>query len=254
MTIITVMNNKGGVAKTVTAINTAAYLATQETTKRVLLIDFDAQANSTGATIGETTNHVGEWLVGEKQYSEVVVKYMEKFDVLPAKRALDTYAKAIGAEQDYQFILRERMEEDGFETMYDYVVIDNAPSLTTLAYTTFIAATHVLIPTAPEEFSISGITNILQTVANVRKRYNPALKVAGIFFTKYHSSYRSRIDSDMVAGTREAYGDLVMESTIRNNVSVKEAMAYKLPIFTYASDSAAAQDYRAMVQELLTRL
>ncbi|WP_181309029.1 ParA family protein [Rufibacter sp. XAAS-G3-1] len=254
MTIITVMNNKGGVAKTVTAINTAAYLAALSTTKRVLLIDFDAQANSTGASIGEAINHVGEWLVGEKRFAEVVVNYMERFDVLPAKRALDTYAKAIGAEQDYQFILKERMEEEGFDKVYDYVVIDNAPSLTTLAYTTFIAATHVLIPTAPEEFSISGITNILQTVANVRKRYNPLLKVVGIFFTKYHSSYRSRIDSDMVAGTREAYGELVMKTTIRNNVAIREAMAYKQPVFSYAPESAGAQDYQAMVKELITRL
>ncbi|KAA3435914.1 ParA family protein [Rufibacter hautae] len=251
MIVLSIMNNKGGVSKTVTSINAAAYLSKKN---RVLLIDFDAQANSTGATIESSVSHVGEWLTGEKSFQEVVVKYQNQFDVLPSGRPLQTYAKAIGSEDDYQFILKERIEEDKLNERYDCIVIDNAPSLTTLAYTTFIAATHILIPSTAEEFSIAGIPNILQTVANVQKRYNPGLKVVGIFFSKYHSSYRSRIDNDMVAGTKEAYGDLVLNTTIRNNVAIKEAMAYRTPVFAYAPNSAGAEDYEALMEEVITKL
>ncbi|GAA4316456.1 ParA family protein [Nibribacter koreensis] len=250
--IISVLSNKGGVSKTTSAINIAAYLANKG--KRVLLIDFDAQANSTLSTIGTGNGHVGEWLVGEKSFSDVVVPYIDNLDVLPAARALDTYAKAIGSENDYQFLLKERIEEEKLDDSYNYIIIDNAPSLTTLAYTTFIAATHILLPSAPEEFAIAGIANVLQTVANVKKRYNPTLKVAGIFFSKYHPSYRSKIDNDMVFATKDAYGDLVMETTIRTNVSIKEALAFKKPVFEYAPDSQGSKDYEALVKELIERL
>lgn len=254
-TIISVINNKGGVGKTVSAVNLAFSLV--RGFKKVLLIDLDAQANATMCTVGEKDSHVGEWLVGEKEYQDVVVPTGYTggdIDVLPAKRSLQTYEKAIGAEQDYQFILKERIEADKLNERYDYIIIDNAPSLSTLAYTTFIASSHILIPSAPEQHSVSGIQNIMQTVANVKKRYNPDLKVIGIFFTKYHSSYRERIDNDVVDGTREAYGKLVLETTIRKNVSVKEAQAYNQSIFEYAPESAGATDYNSLVKEVLTRL
>lgn len=252
MVIITVINNKGGVSKTVTSINIASYLSQQS---RVLLIDLDAQANATTSTIGETNNsHVGQWLVGEKKFSEVVKQYETSFDVLPSARALDNYTKLIGTEPDYQFILKERIDAEKLSLKYDYIVIDNAPSLSTLAYTTFLAATHVVIPSAPEEHSISGIANILQTVVNVKKRYNPNLKVAGIFFSKYHSSYRERIDNDMVNDARNAFGDLVLQTSIRKNVSIKEALAFKKSVFDYAPDSAGASDYKKLVEEIKTKI
>ncbi len=250
--IISIINNKGGVSKTTSAINIAAYMA--KANKKVLIIDFDAQANATIGTIGEQDSHVGEWLVGEKNFEEVVKNYIPNLDVLPARRALDTYQKAIGAEQDYQFVLKEKIESEALDTKYDIIIIDNAPSLSTLAYTTFIAATHLLIPSSPEEFSVSGIHNIIQTMMNVKKRYNPDLKLIGIFFSKYHPSYRSRIDSDIVESTRETYKDLVLNTTIRNNVSVKEAMAYKQPLYEYAPTSHGATDYDELTKEIINRL
>lgn len=257
MKVISVINNKGGVGKTVTAINIAFYISLYGGFHKVLLIDLDAQANATDGTVGEQPNHVGEWLVGEKDFKDVVVSTGNSggdIDVLPAKRALQTYEKAIGAEQDYQFLLKERIEADKLHEKYDYIIIDNAPALSTLAYTTFIAATHILIPSAPEQHSVSGIAEILKTVSNVRKRYNQELEVIGVFFTRYHESYRERIDNDIVDAAKDIYKDLILKNTIRKNVSIKEALAYKQPVFRYADDSAGSNDYKALGKEILERL
>lgn len=253
MPILTVLNNKGGVAKTTTAINIASKLAGEG--KRVLLIDLDSQANLTMSTIGqEGEAHVGHWLNGEKPLSEVVRPYVPNLSVIPSSKALDMYSKLIGSEEDYQFKLKDRIDGDNLTKLYDIIVIDNAPSLTTLAYCSLVAATHVLIPSAPEYYSFAGIDNIMQSVANVKKRYNRQLEVLGIFFTKYHTSYRKKVANDVVEAARETFGDLVLTSTIRVNASLEEAQMMRQPVYEYAPDSNGAADYSKLVEEIKTRL
>lgn len=253
MPILTVLNNKGGVAKTTTAINIASRLAAEG--KRVLLIDLDSQANLTISTVGQDSEaHVGHWLNGEKPLLEIVQTYVQNLDVIPSSKALDMYSKLIGSEEDYQFKLKDRIEGDRLTDQYDYIVIDNAPSLTTLAYCSLVAATHVLIPSAPEYYSFAGIDNIMQSVQNVKRRYNQQLEVLGIFFTKYHPSYRKKVANDVVEAARETFGDLVLSSTIRLNTSLEEAQMMRQPVYEYAPDSNGAADYIKLVEEIKTRL
>ncbi|GAB3834658.1 ParA family protein [Pontibacter rugosus] len=253
MPILTVLNNKGGVAKTTTAINIASGLAAEG--NRVLLIDLDSQANLTISTIGQENDaHVGHWLSGEKPLSEVVQPYVPNLSIIPSSKALDIYSKFIGSEEDYQFKLKDRIDSDRLTEQYDYILIDNAPSLTTLAYCSLVAATHVLIPSAPEYFSFAGIDNIMQSVANVKKRYNRHLQVLGIFFTKYHSSYRKKVANDVVEAARDTFGDLVLSSTIRVNASLEEAQMMRQPVYNYAPDSNGATDYANLLEEIKTRL
>lgn len=253
MIILTVINNKGGVAKTTTAINIASKLA--EEGKHVLLIDLDSQANLTMSTIGrETKTHVGHWLTGEKSLAEVVLPYVTNLSVIPSAKALDVYGKLIGAEEDYQFKLKDKIESDEINGKYDFIVIDNAPSLTTLVYCSLVAATHVLIPSAPEYYSFAGIDNIMQSVQNVKKRYNRQLEVIGIFFSKYHPSYRKKVANDVVEAARETFGDLVLSSTIRINTALEEAQMMRQPVYEYAPESNGAADYKRLVEEIKSKL
>ena len=251
MKIISFSNFKGGVGKSSSTICVAFNLVKRG--YRVLLIDADAQANLS-LSVGLDKNndsHIGNYVLGEKSFKDVAKIINEQLHIIPSSLKLQVYEKMLSAENEYQYFLKERLEE---VTGYDYLLVDTPPALNSFTFAALVASDYLFIPAQPEIFGVEGLTTILETVERLKKRSNKHLKIGGIFFTKYSKTYRKRIHHDLVDGLRESYGNLIMDTTIRDNVSIAESQAMRESIFEYAPESNGAKDYEALTSEIIKRI
>lgn len=251
MKVISFSNFKGGVGKSSSSLCVAFSLINRGF--KVLLIDADAQANLSLSMGLDKNNdsHIGNFVLGEKSFDEVAKKINDQLYIIPSSLKVQVYEKMLSAENEYQYFLKERLEEvRGF----DYLIVDTPPALNSFTFASLVASDYLFIPAQPEIFGVEGLTTILDTVERLKKRSNKALKIGGIFFTKYAKSYRKRIHHDLVFGLRESYGSLIMDTTIRDNVSIAESQAMKESIYEYAPESNGAKDYEALTSEILKRI
>ncbi|HKK87899.1 MAG TPA: ParA family protein [Saprospiraceae bacterium] len=246
-TIISLLNHKGGVGKTTSAINLGAGLA--ELGKRVLLVDLDPQANLTvslgipnnGATIYEAVR-------GESDPEPVEIK--KNLDVIISTLDLSGAEMELINEAGREYILKEIF--DPLAEEYDYILIDCPPSLGLLTLNALTCSDHVVIPLQTEFLALQGLAKIKQIIDKVKFRLNKKLDIGGVICTMYDS--RKVLNRDVVKTIRKYFGEKVFDTLIRDNVSLAEAPAQRQDIFIYAPKSSGAEDYLALSAELIERV
>lgn len=245
-------NQKGGVAKTTTTVNLGAYLAAAG--RRVLVIDIDPQGNATTSlgidprTLDLSLYHV---LIEQVPMQQVVtLTDRVGLDLVPSTTEL------AGAEVEMaRLMARERLLERAIRPMlahYDYILIDEPPSLGLLTINGLTAATHgVIIPVQCEYLALEGLSLLLATIQQVHDVLNERLHVAGVVLTMYDA--RTTLGQQVVQEVRDYFPDQVFQTIIPRSVRLSEAPSYGQTILSYAPSSAGAHAYHALAQEFLTR-
>ena len=256
MYTIAVVNQKGGVGKTTTAIQLVAGL--EEKGFRVLACDLDHQANLTMTLMGDAEQQkyaptMYELLTGEAPIEELLVR-CRRCNLIPASlhnKRLSIIDSAIGDQPNKLFLLREALHEVAGE--YDYCVIDTPPARNTLSYNALTAADGVVIPAEAAEYSLGGIADLAESIEMTRKYTNPELAIIGVLMAQHRANTRvARGLTKSAQELAEALGTKVFSRPIREAVAIAESQAEYTDIFDYAPSSGVASDYMSLVEEVIT--
>ncbi len=248
--VYTLVNQKGGVGKTTTAINMGAYLAKYG--QRVLIVDIDPQANATSSLGVDKRSVKGgsyEMLLGGAPAGSLVLQNPRlKLAILPSSPSLAGAEVELVSELGRETKLRSALAP--LVDRYDYIFIDCPPSLGLLTINGLMAAQNgVLIPVQCEDLALEGLGELTRTIQRVRAALFPGLKVRGVVLTMYDP--RTRLSGDVVAEVRKYFTEQVFETIIPRSVRLAEAPSYGLPVSSYAPESNAAKSYEALARELL---
>lgn len=255
--ILTLANQKGGVGKTTTAINLATALAAIG--ERVLIVDLDPQGNaSTGLGIDRRDRRASTYdvLTGEVSLRESVVPTaVPRLHIAPSTMDLSGLELELGHTRDRAFRLRNAIEALNAnvspEADFTYVLIDCPPSLNLLTVNAMAASDAILVPLQCEFFALEGLSQLLQTVEQVRSTLNPELSIHGIVLTMYDS--RNNLSNQVVADVRQFMGKKVYETMIPRNVRISEAPSYGKPVLVYDLKCAGSEAYLRLATEVIQR-
>ena len=249
--VIAIINQKGGVGKSTTAINLSAALG--ETGKQVLLIDLDPQGNSSSG-LGVEKNRVSrciyDALLNDIPLTDIIIPDVSKgLDVVPATINL------AGAEVELvSEMARENRLKDAIGPMrgrYDYVFIDCPPSLGLLTINALVAADKLLIPIQCEFYALEGVTKLLDSMKRVKSRLNPSLDIYGVLLTM--SDNRTTLSRQVSDEVRRYFGKIVFETSIPRTVKLSEAPSFGQPITQYDPTGKGAQSYINLAKEVISR-
>jgi chromosome partitioning protein len=248
--ILAVANQKGGVGKTTTAINLAAALAALD--RKILLVDFDAQANATSG-LGFPRQKDGpdayDVILGAAALSAIRETAFPNLWLLPSSRDLVGAEIELVGRPDREQALRAALTPVRGE--YEFVFVDCPPSLSLLTVNALTAADAVLVPIQTEYFALEGLSELLDTVDRVRLSFNPFLGVEGILLTMYDD--RTKLARQVTEDIRRHFGERVFRTVIPRNVRLGEAPSFGQPVFAYDIKSTGAEAYLALAREFLKR-
>jgi len=252
MKVVSIFNQKGGVGKTTTNINLAAYIALRG--HRVLVIDVDPQGNtSSGLGIDKENleNTTYELLMTDVSIKDVIV-HVEKIDnlhIVPSNMELAGADLELADMPNRESILKRKIEE--VRDLYDFIIIDCPPSLGLLTINALTASNSVFIPMQCEYYALEGISQLVKTIQKVKKGLNKSLEIEGVVLTMFDA--RRNLQLQVAEELKSYFGELVYENSIPRNIRLAEAPSYGLPIALYDNKAKGAEAYSDLADEFLRK-
>ncbi|EGP09408.1 cobyrinic acid a,c-diamide synthase [Bradyrhizobiaceae bacterium SG-6C] len=255
--ILALANQKGGVGKTTTAINLGTALAAIG--ERVLIVDLDPQGNaSTGLGIDRRNRNCSTYdvLIGEAKLREAIIPTaVPRLHIAPSTMDLSGLELELGTTRDRAFRLRDAIADLNVnvapDTDYTYVLVDCPPSLNLITVNAMAASHAILVPLQCEFFALEGLSQLLQTVEQVRSTLNPTLSIHGIVLTMFDS--RNNLSNQVVADVRQFMGSKVYNTMIPRNVRISEAPSYGKPVLVYDLKCVGSDAYLKLATEVIQR-
>ena len=249
--IIAFTNKKGGVGKTTTAVNMAAYIAAAG--KKVLVVDIDSQGNATtalGFSKGALKKSVYNVLIDDDTAAANILNTkVNGLDMLPANVDLSGAEVDIVYKRNREKLLKEALER--VRNDYDYIFIDCPPSLGLLTINAWVASDSIIIPLQSEYFALEGVSQLMSTIALVKQHLNPNLKIEGVVITMYDG--RALISKQITAEIKKFFKDRLYEIIIPRNIRLAEAPSHGLPIMLHDPKCVGARAYEALTEEFLSK-
>ena len=254
--ILSIINQKGGVGKTTTAINLAAALALKN--KKILVIDLDPQGNATtglGLSNSESSDEtIYRVLNGTKNISKVIKKtQFENLDLVSSNVDLSGLEIETASDSRRAFILKEQIMAylKDFTGKYEYIFIDCPPSLSLLTVMALVASHSLLVPLQTEFFALEGLTQLMKTIDRVKINLNSELKIKGILLTMYDK--RNKLSSQVEKEARDYFKEKVYSTVIPRNVRLSEAPSHGVPVLIYDKSCVGSKSYFNFADEFLNK-
>lgn len=244
--VVAIINHKGGTGKTTTSINLGGALARMG--KKVLLIDLDPQGSLTYSMALKPTATVAEVLSGELDWDEMI-ETREGMHIAASSPALANIEIALANYPKREFVLRESLKT---LSRYDYILLDCAPSFSLITVNALCAASHVLIPMQLEVLSLQGLYMMMDTVNQIKKSLNPALKVLGVVLVMV--DIHKKVGQEIYQMLLDQVGDLLFKSHIELDEKAIEAPSFGKSILEYAPHTISSEEYKRLAQEFLQRI
>ena len=249
--IISIVNQKGGVGKTTTAVNLSAILAIME--KKTLLVDIDSQGNSSsglGLSLNQRDITSYQMFTGINEIQDTIIPTsIPNLSIITANANLSAIELELINRAQHESILRSCLQQVIED--YDYIIIDCPPSLNILTLNALVASHEVLIPMLCDFFSLEGLSHLLKTVEIVEKKLNPEIKIGGILFTMYDK--RNKLTEMVEQDVRKCLNKLVFDTVIPRNVRLSEAPSHGKAGVIYDHKCTGSRAYMQFAKELLSR-
>ncbi|MEK7167300.1 MAG: ParA family protein [Patescibacteria group bacterium] len=248
--IISIVNQKGGVGKTTTAVNLGAFLT--EFGKSVLLIDFDPQGNASSGVGIELKNRekgIYETLFGEKLFKEIIqpTSFLKNYHIAPSNESLTGATIELINLENREFYLTKAISE--IKNNYDYIIIDCPPSLCLLTINALMATDKILIPVQAEYYALEGLGQLLNTISLVQKNLKPELEILGTVITMYDK--RNKLSEAVLQELYQHFPYKIFRSVIPRTVKLAEAPSFGQTILQYDPISKGAKAYKKLAMEIL---